>query len=239
MGLSKSEVQCNAHDMAYQAVEVIKEHFKDYPATKPDMDALYEALTSRWIRESLIAACAREVKEWSSLITMHAHMLCLDHPKILALYKAFDESTANLHVDKEELQKELKVNTPLLHRDWATHEMEAWYLRSLAKRYRTPDFRKMMAKPPKVNVDMYEQSTCLDPALSDEDGNDDADDESSSSSEEEEEEEEEGEEETSEEEDSSEEEEEDDDDDDDDESVANDPSPKRARRESSGDDSDA
>ena len=173
MGLSKIEVQCTAHNMAYQAVDAIKEHFKDYPATKPDRDALYEALASRWIRENLIAACAREVEEWSSVITMHAHTLHDNHPKILALYKAFDESTADLHADKEELQEELKLNTPLLHRDWATHEMEAWYLRSLAKRYRAREFRKMMAKPIKMDVDMYEASTCLDPAPSDDDGSDD------------------------------------------------------------------
>ena len=240
MGLSKSEVQCTAHNMAYQAMDAIREHFKDYPATKPDRDALYEALTSRWVRENLIAACAREVEEWSAVITTHAHALHDDHPKILALYKAFDESTTALHVDKEELQKELKLNTPLLHRDWATHEMEAWYLRSLAKLYRTRelDFRKMMAKPLKIDVDMYEQSTCLDPALSDDDGNDDDDDDDSSSDSDSEEERGE-EEETSEEEDESEEEEDDGEDgSEDDDSAANDPPPKRARREET-DDSDA
>ena len=241
MGLRKSEVQCTAHNMAHQAMDAIKEHFKDYPATKPDRDALYEALTSRWIRENLIAACAREVEEWSSRITMHAHMLCLDHPKILALYKAFDESTADLHTDKEKLQEELKLNTPLLHRDWATHEMEAWYVRSLAKLYRTPDFRQLMAKPLKIDVDMYEASTCLDPRLSDDDNDDDDDDDSSSDSDSDSER---GEEEmASEEEDESEEEgeeEEEDgsDDDGDDDSAANDPPPKRARREEA-DDSDS
>ena len=75
MGLSKSEVRCNAHYMACQAVDAIKEHFKEYPATKPDRDALYEALTGRWIRENIIAACAREVEEWSAVITTHAHTL--------------------------------------------------------------------------------------------------------------------------------------------------------------------
>ncbi len=239
MGLSKSEVHCTANNMAYQAVDAIKEHFKDYPATKPDRDALYEALTSRWVRENLIAACAREVEEWSSVITKHAHALHDNHPKIFAFYKSLDEATADLHEDKMELQLELKLNTPLILRKWAFHEMEAWYTRWLEKLYRArdSDFRKMMAKPSKMDVDMYEATTCLDPAPSDDDGSDEDGDDSNSSSDSEEEEE--GEEETSEEEDSS-EEEEDDDDDDDDESVANDPPPKRARRESSpDDDSDA
>jgi hypothetical protein len=239
MGLSKSEVRCNAHDMACQAVDAIKEHFKEYPATKPDRDALYEALTGRWIRENLIAACAREVEEWSAVITTHAHTLHDNHPKILAFYKSLDESTAHLHVDKEELQKELKLNTPLLHREWVTHEMETWYTRSLAKLYRTPDFRKLMAKPLKIDVDMYEQSTCLDPPLSDDDGDDDGDDSSSDSDSDEER----GEEEemTSEEEDESAESEEgeEEDDDGDEGSLDGDPPPKRARRERSDDDSDA
>ena len=239
MGLSKSEVRCNAHDMACQAVDAIKEHFKEYPATKPDRDALYEALTGRWIRENLIAACAREVEEWSAVITTHAHTLHDNHPKILAFYKSLDESTAHLHVDKEELQKELKLNTPLLHREWVTHEMETWYTRSLAKLYRTPDFRKLMAKPLKIDVDMYEQSTCLDPPLSDDDGDDDGDDSSSDSDSDEER----GEEEemTSEEEDESAESEEgeEEDDDGDEGSLDGDPPSKRARRERSDDDSDA
>jgi len=241
MGLSKSEVRCNAHDMAGQAMDAIREHFKEYPATKPDRDALYEAVAGRWIRENLIATCAREVEEWSAVLTTHAHALHDNHPSILALYKAFDERTADLHVDKEELQEKLKLNTPLLHRDWATHEMEAWYTRSLAKLYRTPDFRKMMAKPLKIDVDMYEQSTCLDPPLSDDDGNDDDDggDDSSSSSDSDEER---GEEEmTSEEEDESAESEEGEEEDNEGEegSLDGDPPPKRARREASGDDSDA
>jgi len=237
MGLSKSEVRCNAHDMACQAVDAIKEHFKEYPATKPDRDALYEAVAGRWIRENHIAACAREVEEWSAVIATHAHTLHDNHPKILAWYKAVDECTADLHVDKEELQKELKLNTPLLHRDWATHEMETWYTRSLAKLYRTPDFRKMMAKPLKITVDMYEQSTCLDPPLSDDDDDDDGEDSSSSSDSDEER----GEEEmTSEEEDESAESEEGEEEGDEDEgSLDGDPPPKRARREASGDDSDA
>ena len=235
MGLSKSEVHCTANSMAYQAVDAIKEHFKDYPATKPDRDALYEALVSRWVRENLVAACAREVEEWSSVITTHAHTLHDNYPKILAFYNSLDEATAHLHVEKQELQMELKLNTPLILRKWALHEMEAWYTRWLEKLYcaRDSNFRAMMAKPSKMDVDMYEASTCLDPARSDDDGSDEDGDDSSSSSDSEEEE---GEEETSEEEDSSEEEE----DDDDDESVANDPPPKRARRESSpDDDSDA
>ena len=244
MGLSKSEVQFTAHNMAYQAMDAIKEHFKDYPATKPDRDALHEALTSRWIRENLI------VEEWTSEISTHAHALHDNHPKILSFYKSLDESTTDLHVDKEELQKELKLNTPLLHRDWATHMMEAWYLRSLAKHYRAPDFRKMMAKPAKMDLEVYEASTCLDPALSDDDGNDDDDDDDDdddSSSDSDSEEERGEEEETSEEEDESEEEEEDgedgedgSEDDGDGDSVANDPPSKRARRASSpADDSDA
>ena len=239
MGLSKSEVRCNAHDMAGQAMDAIREHFKEYPATKPDRDALYEAVAGRWIRENLIATCAREVEEWSAVLTTHAHALHDNHPSILALYKAFDERTADLHVDKEELQEKLKLNTPLLHRDWATHEMEAWYTRSLAKRYRTPDFRKMMAKPLKIDVDMYEQSTCLDPPLSDDDDDDDGGDDSSSSSDSDEER---GEEEmTSEEEDESAESEEGEEEDNEGEegSLDGDPPPKRARREASGDDSDA
>jgi hypothetical protein len=239
MGLSKSEVRCNAHDMACQAVDAIKEHFKEYPATKPDRDALYEALTGRWIRENLIAACAREVEEWSAVITTHAHTLHDNHPNILSFYKSLDESTAHLHVDKEELQKELKLNTPLLHREWVTHEMETWYTRSLAKLYRTPDFRKLMAKPLKIDVDMYEQSTCLDPPLSDDDGDDDGDDSSSDSDSDEER----GEEEemTSEEEDESAESEEGEEEDDggDEGSLDGDPPSKRARRERSDDDSDA
>ena len=240
MGLSKSEVRCTAHNMAYQGMEAIKEHFKGYPDTKPDRGALYEAVAGRWIRENLIAACAREVEEWSAVITTHAHALHDNHPNILSFYKSLDEATAHLHVDKEELQKKLELNTPLLHREWATHEMEAWYVRSLAKLYRTPDFRKMMAKPLKIDVDMYEQSTCLDPRLSDDDDNDDEDgDDSSSDSDSDEER---GEEEmTSEEEDESAESEEGEEEDDgeDEGSLDGDPPPKRARREASGDDSDA
>ena len=239
MGLSKSEVRCTANNMAYQAVDAIKEHFKDYPATKPDRDALYEAVASRWIRENLIAACAREVEEWSSVITTHAHTLHDNHPKIFAFYKSLDEATADLHVDKHELQMELKLNTPLILRKWAFHEMEAWYTRWLEKLYRTPDFRTMMAKPSKMDVDMYEASTCLDPPRSD-DGNDDDDDGDDSSSDSDSDEERGEEEMTSEEEDESAESEEGEEEGDEDEgSLDGDPPPKRARCEASGDDSDA
>ena len=241
MGLSKSEVRCAAHNMAYQGMEAIKEHFKEYPVTKPDRDTLYEALAGRWIRENLIAACAREVEEWSAMITTHAHTLHDNHPNILSFYKSLDEATAHLHADKEELQKKLELNTPLLHREWVTHEMEAWYVRSLAKLYRTPDFRKMMAKPLKIDVDMYEQSTCLDPRLSDDDNDDDDDDGDDSSSDSDSDEERGEEEMTSEEEDESAESEEGEEEDDgeDEGSLDGDPPPKRARREASGDDSDA
>ena len=239
MRLRKSEVRCAAHGMAHQAMEAIKEHFKEYPTTKPDRDALCEALTDRWRRENLIVAFDEGVGERSAVIATHARWLHNDHPQILAFYKALDERTAGMHVDKEELQKELKLNTPLLHRDWAKNEMEAWYVRSLAKLYRTPDFCELMAKPAKIDVDMYEASTCLDPRLSDDEDEDDDDDEDSDSDSGSEER---GEEEmTSEEEDESAESEEDDDgsagsagsDGQEDPGDPGDPAAKRARREES------